>query len=204
MSPSRRVGSSAFFPLPPVLNTQIPTRNFSRGVQQRVGRRAKRIHDVNACVNGLNWMAGYQRADISRPVVRSHPVHPEVLGLIDQAVGERGAPPFDLSPEEAARVLLRAKAGYDLGETSVAAFVPGRVALPDDNLTTGGLHLPGMCSPSVAVSSSKVSKRRCCDAVPSFSNSRTMGVRSSLTWTAYWRKAATSMWVSSKSSDGEV
>ena len=59
-------------------------------------------------------------------------VHPEVLGLIDQVVHDRGAPLFDSSPEEAARGLLRAKAGYDLGETSVAAFVPGRVALPEE------------------------------------------------------------------------
>ena len=77
-------------------------------------------------------MAGFRDAEKARSGVRPHAVHPEVLGFIDQAVSERGSPPFDSSPEDAARALLRAKAGYDLGETSVAAFVLGRVALPED------------------------------------------------------------------------
>ena len=200
VSRSRRACSSPFFPLPAQLGPQIPSRNFSRGVQQCVGRRAETIHDINSCVGGLNWMAGVRDAEKAHSGVRLYSVHPEVFGLIDQAVHDRGAPPFDSSPEEAAARFSMPRPATTLARR---LSLPSRLVALLSRKITEGPHWSGMCSPNAAVSSSRVLKRRCCEAIPSFPNSRTMGVRSSHTWTAYWRNATGSM-VFLKNLGGEV
>ena len=56
----------------------------------------------------------------------------EVHNYVRQHVGEVELPLQMPTMEEASPALLRAKTGYDIGDSNVAPYKPGLVALPDD------------------------------------------------------------------------
>ncbi|CAE8643896.1 unnamed protein product [Polarella glacialis] len=98
--------------------------------RKRIHRRRFVADGVNATCRALNWLAG---AGGGGPVSQ-HPASllwPELREEIGHRIEERLQ--FAREPEdESIRAILRSKAGYDLavGDSTVAAFQPGRVSLP--------------------------------------------------------------------------
>lgn len=85
---------------------------------------------VNLCMSALNSLGC-----CGRPRRLGLGGGAGALDYIRRRVAERGAPPANLTQEEAARMLLRPHAGYetvDGGETSVVLYREGRVALPNN------------------------------------------------------------------------
>eukprot|EP00974_Lingulodinium_polyedra_P014550 1408477-Lingulodinium_polyedra.AAC.1 len=78
----------------------------------------------------LNWCFGRGAGALRGGGADSAAISAELQAVARKRVLERGRPPGDLTQEEAARALLRSRAGYDPSSSNVAAFVPGRVALP--------------------------------------------------------------------------
>ena len=117
-------GSRELFPLPflPV----EPTAGFvSRGVRQRIGRRRHETRRVNDVVQTLNWMSGGSSAS---PPAESSAAQRQCLDRIQDAVRRTACVETPMQPHEAARALLRSKAGYAAGE---------------EDTTVHGMPLPG-------------------------------------------------------------
>ena len=97
------------------------------------------MRDERLALRALNWCAGCGAVDGGQVN--------QIHGVVRELVRERGHPDSFVSEEEAARALLRDRAGYDpgIGNPNVSPFDSTRVALPDD--TTGAPLLEEVLPP---------------------------------------------------------
>ena len=126
--------NSSVFPIPPVplvrgeLGTSVTSRR----------RRSKFVHVhtmINECIDGLNELYGCSRPNIvqsmSRTVSPCHvSVHDHIKRACLAAMPEGKVP----SPQAAARLLLGRKFDYFGTSSSVEAYDPVRVSLPDEGV----------------------------------------------------------------------
>ena len=124
--PSGAVGARPLFPLS-VRREKVSRRlGLSRRCRQRADRRQRLVEDTADAMDALNWCS----SQAVGPVVAAQQIHDDVHGRISQFVVERGCPDSHQSEEAAARELLRTKAGYCEGASTVEVFRRGAVALP--------------------------------------------------------------------------
>ena len=117
--------SGELFPLPLVQQEDIPRSSLSRGTKQRVCRRRAVDMRVNGAVRSLNWLSGCGSAGQHRSAL-----HDQVLDHVREVMvrtAPEGAIP---QPHEAARALLRSRAGYDPDDQSVCDYQEDLVSVP--------------------------------------------------------------------------
>ena len=87
----------------------------------------QRTERINDCLASLNWLAG-TRSEATEPGDLACEIH-EYVG---QCVDERPVPLDLITPDDAAKTVLRAPAGYEAepGPSGPAAFDPHLVSLP--------------------------------------------------------------------------
>ena len=108
---------------------------FSRGCQQRVGRKRAAAVDLDHAVRSLNWLESHAAQSplgaSDGAAVLSTGQH-KVMSHVKQAVAELGPPPADLTPAEALRK-LRLSSWYevDCDSTAKASFDMSRLSLPE-------------------------------------------------------------------------
>eukprot|EP00959_Pyramimonas_sp_CCMP1952_P251329 5252286-Pyramimonas_sp.AAC.1 len=107
------------FPLPSLTEEGPRRPGLSRGVCQRVARRQAITRRANDAISTLNWLSGCGGAapeGICSPAQAEAVQH--IKGVMERSQAVDAVP----RPHEAARALLRSRAGYDSDEHIVSDY----------------------------------------------------------------------------------
>ena len=125
------VAADSIFPITLFPVEAPPANRLCRASKQRILRRRKHLNRCNDTLQALNWLGHATCAE--RGTLVSN-LHAEIRQRVVTLVSERKLPDDPISPEEAARTLLRAKSGYEMADVNVASFEDGLVSLPESVL----------------------------------------------------------------------
>ncbi|CAK0863715.1 unnamed protein product [Prorocentrum cordatum] len=109
---------SELFPLPSLVEEGPCRAGLSRGVRQRVARRHAVFHRANDAIDALNWLSGC--GEKAPPVGACSRAQFEAARHVRSVMQRSQAIDIAPRPDEAARALLRPRAGYDSDEHIVS------------------------------------------------------------------------------------